>query len=46
MHGLVDSSIRIGHHFVEKVTAHKKLRIVYYRTSMFKDYYKFAQACD
>jgi hypothetical protein len=45
IHGSTDSNIHIGGHFVAKATAHKILRTGYYWPSIFRDSYKFVQAC-
>jgi hypothetical protein len=45
IHGSTDSDIHIGGHFVAKATAHKILRTGYYWPSVFRDSYKFVQAC-
>jgi hypothetical protein len=45
-HGSTDYDIHIGGHFVAKATAHKILRTGYYWPSIFRDSYKFVQACN
>jgi hypothetical protein len=46
LHGTVESDMHIGGHFVAKTTMHKILRTGYYWPSIFKDSYKFVQACN
>jgi hypothetical protein len=44
-HGSIDSDIHIGGHFLSKAIAHKILRTGYFWPSVFRDSYKFVQAC-
>jgi hypothetical protein len=45
IHGSTNFDIHISGHFAAKDIAHKILRIGYYWSSVFRDSYKFVQAC-